>query len=275
MDYYFDMDLKGAINVIKNIKDKKRVTYDFCLKNKFNYFDDDKEISAFFNIFKKILSSRVIKEYYERVESFKNFEFPLNDERIINYLWKNIIFTELDKDFSGITNREGFGIFINRSKGKSYFGLGYGLYIIFITHEVIGHFLKNLINSNSGLKGTPNQSFIKEADNFLYNCGDQKFDTLLFGEVVQNVTIGGNHFLLNIKNWDLSLDEFREGFLLNNVVKSPKTLITELKKIQKYDFVKELFKNINYDNIKEDMNSQSIPARKNNRVIISNSEFVS
>ena len=239
------------------------------------YFDDDKEISAFFNIFKKILSSRVIKEYYERVESFKNFEFPLNDERIINYLWENIIFTELDKDFSGITNREGFGIFINRSKGKRYFGLGYGLCIIFITHEVIGHFLKNLINSNSGLKGTPNQSFIKEADNFLCNCGDQKFDTLLFGEVVQNVTIGGNHFLLNIKNWDLSLDEFREGFLLNNVVKSPKTLITELKKIQKYDFVKELFKNINYDDIKEDMNSQSIPARKNNRVNISNSELVS
>ena len=63
--------------------------------------------------------------------------------------------------------------------------------------------------------------------------------------------------------------------MLNNVVKSPKTLITELKKIQKYDFVKELFKNINYDDIKEDMNSQSIPARKNNRVNISNSELVS
>ena len=32
------MDLKGAINVIKNIKDKNRMTFDYCLKNKFNYF---------------------------------------------------------------------------------------------------------------------------------------------------------------------------------------------------------------------------------------------
>ena len=38
MDYYFDMDLKGAINVIKNIQDKKRMTFDYCLKNKFILF---------------------------------------------------------------------------------------------------------------------------------------------------------------------------------------------------------------------------------------------
>lgn len=187
----------------------------------------------------------------------------------------------MDNNFSGVCNREGFGIFINRTNGKKYIGLEYGKFIIIISHEVIGHYLRNLINSNSGLNAyapTPNESFINDEDNILVDtcgCVGQKFEVILFGKAVPKIIIGGNHYLFNIKNWSLSLEKFKEGFIKNNIVKKINVLKEELREIKKDTFVKELFKDIKYDNVGEKMESQSITTRKNNKVIINNSDFVS
>ena len=211
--YYFYPEMTGEINIMENIENKKWMTYDYCLNNRFNYFDDDKKVNAFFSFFKKILNSRVIREYYQKVESFKNYEFPLGNENIVNYLWGKIITTELDNNFSGICNREGFGIFINRAKGKKYIGLEYGKYIIIISHEVVGHYLRNLINSNAGLNAftpSPNESFINHEDNIYVNnceCGGQKFEVLLFGESVPKITI-----ILVIDLIDFSASFIKNGF---------------------------------------------------------------
>ena len=97
----------------------------------------------------------------------------------------------MSDNFSGVCNRKGFGIFINRANGKKYIGLEYSKFIIIISHEVIIYYLKNLINSNSSLSG-----------------GD-----------VPKITIEGNHYLFNIKNWNLFLEKFKEGFIKNNIVK--------------------------------------------------------
>ena len=266
MHYSYTLYTEPGI-ISYNIKIKRNMDYYYFSSNKFNYFNNNKEKKVFINYINKVLKSNVIKEYYQKVRTFSNYEFPFDDDKISNYFWKKTIFIDLDANSWGSTNREGFGIFINRTKGINIFGLGYGIYVITINHEFIGHSLGYLINTNNKIKActyTPNQSFISENDNLLsknlYDGGD-KFETLLVGEKVDRIFIGGNHFLMNINNWNLPLDEFKEGFKSNNILKSVKTLKSELKMLQKDKNIKILFKNINYDDVDFTQKSQSMPTR--------------
>ena len=216
------------------------------MKKKFNncdnYFsDDDKKKHAFISIVNINLSSNVIKEYYKKVEDFHDYEFPFENENsdIFNYLWNKVIYTDLDQYTWGITNREGFGIFINRDKGKNSTGLGYGANLVTIDHEFIGHLIKYIIKSNNKIKAgtaTPNESFIKEEDNIKsekYSNGEDKFEFLFFGQRLNHLTLGGNHFLFNINNWSLPLSQFQNGFKKNNIKKSLSSLQNELDNIKK------------------------------------------
>ena len=106
-------------------KNKVILPEELLIKNKKNLFWWWKKIKYFFSFFKNILNSLVIREYYKKVESFKNYEFPLDDENIINYLCGKINGAELADNFSGVCNRKGFGIFINRANGKKYIGFEY------------------------------------------------------------------------------------------------------------------------------------------------------
>ena len=223
MHYSYTLYTEPGI-ISYNIKIKRNMDYYYFSSNKFNYFNNNKEKKVFINYINKVLKSNVIKEYYQKVRTFSNYEFPFDDDKISNYFWKKTIFIDLDANSWGITNREGFGIFINRTKGINIFGLGYGIYVITINHEFIGHSLGYLINTN-------------------------------------RIFIGGNHFLMNINNWNLPLDEFKEGFKSNNILKSVKTLKSELKMLQKDKNIKILFKNINYDDVDFTQISQSMPTR--------------
>ena len=65
--------------------------------------------------------------------------------------------TVFNRGFLGMTNREGFVIFINKIMNvdeEESFGLNYGGYLITNSHEVANHGLRNLINSNSGMKAS-------------------------------------------------------------------------------------------------------------------------
>ena len=253
-------------NIINNID----MSYNYFKMNKINYFDDDVvKKKAFIQFVNKILSSNVIKEYYQKVEAYQEYEFPFSkkNSKISEYLWNKVIYTDLDYKSWGITNREGFGIFINRDKGKNSNGLGYGANVITITHEFIGHSLQYLINSNNRLfagTSTPHDSYIDEEDNIKarkYTDGGDKFELLLFGRKVTTLTIAGNHFLFNLKNWDLSLKEFRKGFTNSNKQRDIKLLKKELSSIRKNSLVKKLFKYINYNNVTNELKTQSIPLR--------------
>ena len=187
---------------------------------------------------------------------------------IYDYMWNKIMFTEIDKDFWGVANKEGFGIFINRQIGKNSKGLGIGGYIITITHEFVGHLLRVLININDRIlasTSTPQKVFITIKDNDLsksYMDGGDKFEAIVFGKKVQRLYIGGNHFLLDTNNWNLPLETFRNKFLRNNIKKSPKVLKKELEKIKNSNNVmKEFFKNINYGDVNDDIQTQSIKTR--------------
>ena len=253
--------------ISNNIKNKENMDFYYFSSNKFNFFNNNEEKKAFINYINKVLKSNVIKEYYQKVKSFSNYEFPFDDDKISTYFWKKTIFIDLDDNSWGITSREGFGIFINRIKGINAFGLGYGIYVITINHEFIGHCLGYLINTNNKIKActrTPNQSFISEKDNLLsknLNDGGDKFEKLLFGGKVNRTFIGGNHFLMNIKNWNLSLAQFKIGFKSNNTLKPVEILNSELKMLQKDNNVKALFKNINYADVDYTLESQSMITR--------------
>jgi hypothetical protein len=278
IDYYIYPFTSEKIDYINNIKNKTWVTYDYCLNNKFNYFENNIKRNAFLRFFKKILSSRVMKEYFSKLIISENYEFPLNNRKLVNFLWEKIIFTEIDTNY-GMTNREGFGIFINRTKVKIN-GLEYGICIITISHEFITHSLGSLINSNDGIQAgtlTLIKSFINSKDNTstkkIVDSGD-KFEYFLFGNRVSILTIGGNHFIFNINNLDLSLKEFRAGFIKNNKVKSSTVLKNELQVLMENDAdIKILFNNVSYDNITNEKDSQSTPARRSNEKVQSK-EFV-
>ena len=158
---------------------------------------------------------------------------------------------------------------MNRDKGKNSNGLGYGANAITIIHAFIGHCLRNLINSNNRLFegiSTPHDSYIEEEDNIKANKyieGGDKLELLLYGQKVTTLTIGGNHFLFNLKNWDLSLKEFRQGFKKSNEQKDINVLKKELCYIRKNTLVKKLFKNINYNDVTNELKSQSIPLSSN------------
>ena len=62
---------------------------------------------------------------------------------------------------------------------------------------------------SKGSAETPNQSFINGEDNFMIDNladGANKFEVLLVGSSNPTLTIGGNHFLFNINNWNSLLE---------------------------------------------------------------------
>ena len=269
---YFFGKCYSPIHVIKNIVDKNNMSYNYFKLNKINYFDEDfVKKNVFVQLVNKILSSNVIKEYYQKVNTYHEYKFPFSQDNanISDYLWDKVIYADLDNKTWGISNKEGFGIFINRNNGKNLYGLGYGANIITITHEFIGHCIRIPINSNNKLlagTNTPHASYIEEEDNKktkAYNDGGDKFEALIFGKKVTSLTIAGNHFLLDLDNWNLSLNEFQTKFKKNNVLKDLITLKKELANIRKQDLVKKLFTNINYTNVTNKIESQSIPLRSN------------
>ena len=269
LDDYFFHDCIEEESVLQNIVNKEDMSYNYLKENKFNYFDDEKKIRAFISIENQILSSNVIREYYDRVEAYSHYEFPFKgkDKTIIDYLWDKIMYRDLDYKTFGITNREGFGIFINRNKGNKSNGLGYGINIVTISHEFIGHEIRNLINTNNkslASTPTPDISFLESEDNRktknVADAGD-RFEIIILGMKLESLFVGGNHFLLNLKNWDLPLQDFQEGFKKANCLMKIKQLKTGLKEIKNDSRVEKLFENINYDNIKYTIDSQSEQTR--------------
>ena len=87
------------------------------------------------------------------------------------------------------------------------------------------------------------------------------------------MTIGGNHFLFNIKNWNTSLEKFKKGFKENNVSKSVNILKKELELLKKDLNVKILFNDISYDNIKSGSKTPFLQTRKGSVEHLRGSEF--
>ena len=140
--------------------------------------------------------------------------------------------------------------------------------MITLLHEFISNCIRYLINFNKNLlthTSNLNKSFIslKEiSSSKKFSGGSDNFEELLFGNKFEMLYIGGNHFLLDIESWNLSLKEFKKKFKLNNIQKQSNLLREELIKIKKDNCVKILFENINYDNVDKNSKDQSIKNRE-------------
>ena len=96
------------------------------------------------------------------------------------------------------------------------------------------------------------------------SVGCDEFEALLFGDRLKMLKLGGNHFLLDIENWNLSLAEFKIRFKLNNINKTPDCLKTELNDLKrKNECIKILFGNISYDSLDNNIRDQSMIIRLN------------
>ena len=267
--YYCFGQFSKPQHILDNIINRDYMSYDYFKINRINYFnDEDKKKEAFINYVNLTLDSRVLKEYFKKIKSFQNYEFPFNRKDILEYMWSKVIYTDLDDNSCGYTNREGFGIFLNRNKGKDHNGIGYGANLVTVDHEFVGHSIRYLINSNNKLKagtGTPNDSFVSDKDNILSQSlpdGGDKFELMLFGGKLTNLTIGGNHFLFDIMNWNLPLEKFRKRFNENNIQKNAKDLKIELRNLRKNSsLIKVLFNKINYENVTDKIETQSLSLR--------------
>ena len=93
IDYYFSSAIKymDSDTIIDSITNKEYMSYHYCINERFNCFNNEKKSKAFYNYFKEILSSQVIREFFQKVRSFQNFEFPLDNEKIVDYLLGKII----------------------------------------------------------------------------------------------------------------------------------------------------------------------------------------
>ena len=267
-DYYFISNIYDKDLILSGMKRKMDMTYDYYMQNKLNYFDNDAKKNAFFNIFKKILTSKVIKEYYQKIKYYEKYEFPFENDKLINYLWDKLIFAKID-DYWGMTTKEGFGIFINRFGITKSNGLGYGLCIISISHEIITNSLKKIICANEGILEDKSIFSINDVEDKEDNR--ETYGLYLLDQRIRQITIGGNHYLFNINNWNLSLKQFCKGFEINNILKTPSTLKNELKILKKNDVdVKVLFENVKYHDVTENIYTQSMFTRRGNEYFCSN-----
>ena len=84
-------------------------------------------------------------------------------------------------------------------------------------------------------------NFINDEDNKITNAaedGGENFEILFFGQKNPLITIGGNHYLFNINNWNQSNQDFKKGFQKNNIIKNVELLKKELNLLKKDKLVK-------------------------------------
>ena len=79
-DYYFKLGITKGSQIERIIMNKTTMSYKYCHENRFNYFEDDKIKNAFFNFLKKILISNVIREFYDKVKKYKDYQFPFENK---------------------------------------------------------------------------------------------------------------------------------------------------------------------------------------------------
>lgn len=182
----------------------------------------DNEVSLYINDIKsfliKIIDSKVYNQLIKKLfPDYFQYLIYNNNEDIKTYIKERIKFYPFqDLDLSRITDKLSCYSFIPTINFKNYYHVKnedsykVGLTIINSYHE-INHINQSLIFFKGNDKNLLNTSE-REGDEFHRREGGENFECLLFGEIMENINLFQSLYLLNEKNYEQNLNEFRENF---------------------------------------------------------------
>ena len=203
---------------LNNSKYKKYEKYNFeyLIKNpplKLNINKINKHLEV-------TLKSNVFKELYIYLTGNDNYQTIFSDEMIndfinkIIYLPVNFCKTASFHDCFSLTTfiftmkKEISSNFVKYNDNISFI-LENGVIVAIIFHE-FGHSINaviSFIENRLKLNETPRKKYLKIMEGGYY------LELLLFGRVIKNLTLGEALYILNTKNYQKSLDDFRNGFM--------------------------------------------------------------
>ena len=218
-------------------KPKNFSLYKFFKENQL--FNDINLSIQLTNNVQKMLTTQTINELFEQYINYEQFSCPYNrgkKEQFLKQTFKAILYFPIP--FSNIIayTYKKFGlIFINNMKRtetatrmnkNKYFckNLNYiGFMKIVYIHEIVGHYLSVIIHSNNSniSTATPPNTFINyEYEDLIdlqseYDGGD-KGETFLFGNKIKYLFTKAVIFILENKNYQNNLDDFRLHFQKEN-----------------------------------------------------------
>ena len=216
---------KCMANIILN-KDYKMDLQSIELKNYINMqaeFNDIIEFDKMKNFLSKMICSKVFREAFKILYP-KEFQFPFEDEKdALSFLEKYFHFIPLKSSRScAITEKFSLEIFYflkaktinidtslnNQNKNMAKKILYRGSVIVNCSHEINHEFYNIfLMHSNGKIPiNTPRKKFINE------NKGGNNMEKLLFNQKIKRISIKQCIYLLNEKNYEKSLPEFKKGF---------------------------------------------------------------
>ncbi len=227
---------------LKSIINTEQITYDIILSHNFidledvynfnyaknnNFFFKNKEILN--NFLLKVFNSKVFEDIHNELynnEYYKSKKNIFKNKKVIeDVLNKHIFFYPFDIEDSGCTDKLSLNIFFPiykyqntnvksaqiKQNFKYYFEvLKLGRCIDILYHE-INHCIQIIYHfNNNGFSSiyTPirkNLGKKREGGNYI--------EMLLFGRTIEKLTLSEAMYILNQKNYDKTLEQFKEGFI--------------------------------------------------------------
>ena len=198
--------------------------YEKCEKYNYNYLIKNPPLKLEINKIKEFLiitlSSNVFKEAFELLTGNKEYEEIFNKEMIIEFI-NNIRFLPIDfSRTSAFIDTLSLITFIPTLKKKINHNLKKNpneiilktlenSMIIEIIYHEFGHAINSVlsfIENKLKLIGTPRKEFLKIKEGGYY------LELALFGKVIKNLSYGEALYILNLNNYNKSLDNFKNGF---------------------------------------------------------------
>ena len=206
---------------LENIKD---TNHQKCEKYNYNYLIANQplklDINKIKNHLKFTLSSRVFKEAYKYLTGNDNYEIMFSSDLISEYINK-IMFLPVDFD-NAVSFHESMGLTTIISTMKKEintkffkcddeicFILENGVIVAIIYHE-FGHLINTVISFSENLlklTETPRKKYLNLKEGGYY------MEIALFGRVIKKFSLGEALYVLNAKNYEKSLEDFRKGFM--------------------------------------------------------------
>ena len=245
--------------------------YSFPTLLKKNIIENDKEIKeAFINYLKFIYKSKIIKDIFYLSSEFNDFEYPFDNNEILEEALEYIVFMPLDGDeLLGYTQKEIPEILISINLDEAYPKESDISKIVCELSHIINdciykqfnHYIKSLIFYNSfrfNIKKPissnlynydENDKYIKgilsKANNLImYSEIDKAYKTefYLYGNILGKVYFPQAYEMFKKSNWNKEIIDHIKNFKLNNDFKediSKMTFEQILKNDDLYDFFKK------------------------------------